>query len=86
VLINLYHWLLVKRCCVANRLTVGTSIRAPSKSSGAYSSRKIHAINEIGAYNITFDDGSTRENTPLNEMTLDVKSPNSLTNYCVWSR
>ena len=59
--------------CIANRLTVGTSIRAPSTSGSAYSCGKIRTINENGTYNITFDDGNQRENIPLNEMTLDVK-------------
>jgi hypothetical protein len=59
--------------CIANRLTVGTSIRAPSTSGGAYSSGKIRTINENGTYNITFDDGNRGENIPLNGMTLDVK-------------
>jgi hypothetical protein len=58
--------------CIANRLTVGTSIRAPSTSGGAYSCGKIRTINENGTYNITFDDGNHRENIQLNEMTLDV--------------
>ena len=59
--------------CVADRLTVGSSIRARWKSGGRYYSGKIRTINEKGTYNITFDDGDQRENIPLNEMTLDVK-------------
>ena len=46
--------------CIANRLTVCTSIRAPLTSGSAYSFGKIRTINENGTYNITFDDGDQR--------------------------
>jgi|SaaInlStandDraft_1057018.scaffolds.fasta_scaffold222224_2 hypothetical protein len=66
--------------CDANLLTVGTTIRAPSTSSGgAYYSGKNRTINENDTCNITFDDGDQRENTPLNGMTLDAKNPNRVT-------
>jgi hypothetical protein len=68
------------RLCGANRLTAGTSIRAPSTSSGGASySGKNRTINENGSYNITFDDGDQREKFTIEWNDIGFENPNRVT-------
>ena len=69
------------RPCIADHLTVGTSVRARLNSGGtaAFYSCKINSINENGLYNVVFDNGRSRWNTPLDEMTMSQKKKNCLT-------
>jgi len=49
-------------------LKIGTSVNARWKSNGDYYPGKIEQMNTDGTYDIKFDDGDERKNTPLNEM------------------
>merc|ERR1712166_118275 len=54
--------------CKVEDLSIGTSVNARWKSNGDYHPGKIEQINTDGTYDIKFDDGDERKNTPLNEM------------------
>ena len=49
-------------------LSIGTSVDARFKTNGAFYPGKIKKMNTDGTYDITFDDGDERKNTPLKEM------------------
>jgi hypothetical protein len=55
---------------IAEYLTVGTPIQARWKTGGAYYSGRVSEITKSGLFNINFDDGDKRENTPVNEIIM----------------
>ena len=55
--------------CRAEDLSIGTGLNARFKTNGAFYPGTIKKIDTDGTYDITFDDGDERKNTPLNEMT-----------------
>merc|ERR1711865_548849 len=54
--------------CKAENVSIGTNVTARFKTDGAFYPGKIKKMNTDGTYDITFDDGDERQNTPLNEM------------------
>ena len=58
------------QACVESLLAVGTPIRARLSSGRPFALGTIAAIKLNGRYDINFDDGDTRKNTPLNDMTM----------------
>ena len=63
--------------CQAKDLSVGTKMQARFKTKGAYYPGKVSKMNADGTYNIQFDDGDIRNNTPLNEMIMDKRKKNA---------
>ena len=56
------------RLCKAEDLSVNTNVNARFKTNGAYNPGKISKMNKDGTYDITFDDGENRKNTPFTEI------------------
>jgi len=49
-------------------ISIGTNVNARFKTNGEFYPGKIKKMNTDGTYDITFDDGDERQNTPLNEI------------------
>jgi hypothetical protein len=54
--------------CKAENVSIGTTVNARFKTNGEFYPGIIKKMNTDGTYDITFDDGDERKNTPFNEM------------------